>query len=319
MMQEKILDFLKKKQNYISGEEISRHLDISRQALWKHIQELRDAGYDIIAVPHLGYHLVSSPDRLFAFEITSHLATRIIAKKVYYFDTVTSTMDVAMRLGIEGSAEGTIVVAESQTKGKGRLGREWISPKYKGIYFSVLLRPKMLPNFCPVLTLLSAVSICEAIKEKTNLDTEIKWPNDILLGHKKVGGILTELKAEMDQTSFIVIGAGINVNNDKKALLGGATSLREHVLHDISRTELLREILLALEKNYLLLQAEGGAPILEKWRFYNITIGKRVRVICQEKQIEGEAIDIDSDGGLLIRIDSGLVEKVMAGDIVHCR
>jgi len=319
MMQEKILDFLKKKQDYISGEEISRHLDISRQALWKHIQELRDAGYDIIAVPHLGYRLVSSPDRLFAFEVTRHLPTRVIGKKVYYFDTVTSTMDAAMRLGMEGAAEGTIVVAESQTKGKGRLGREWASPKYKGIYFSLLLRPRMPPNVCPVLTLLSAVSICEAIKAKANLDMQIKWPNDIFLHHKKAGGILTELKAEMDETSFVVIGIGINVNNDKKALLPGATSLREHAKQDISRVELLQEILLAIERNYLVLQEEGGVAILEKWRLYNVTVGERVRVMYQNKHLEGEAIDIDSDGGLLVRLDSGLVEKVMAGDIVHCR
>ncbi len=319
MIQEKILDFLKRKPDYVSGDQISHRLGITRQALWKHIQILKDARYDIVAVPHLGYKLISSPDRLVPFEVTRELNTKFIGKKIYYFGTVSSSMDVAWQLGIKGSSEGTVVIAESQTKGRGRLGRNWFSPKYKGIYLSLILRPKILPNQMPLLTLMSAVSICEAIREKTGLTCQIKWPNDILIHHKKLGGILTELNAETDLSHFVVIGIGLNVNNDKKTLLAGATSLKEQKKEEVNRLDLLQEILRKIEENYFVFQKKGGKPIIDKWRDWNITLGRRVRVVCQKQHIEGEALDIDIDGGLLIRNDSGLTQKVMTGDVVHCR
>ena len=327
-MQDKILDFLKRRQDYTSGDYISHRLGISRQALWKHIEALREVGYDIVAVPHLGYRLISSPDRLFPSEIEWHLDTKFIGKKIHYFDVLSSTMNMATELGMKGSPEGTIVLAETQTKGRGRLGRSWSSPKYKGIYLSLILRPQILPNAAPLLTLLCAVSLCEAIKEITELDVRIKWPNDLLIHHKKLGGILTELNAEMDAVRFVVIGIGLNVNNDKKTLLAAVTSLREQKKEDINRINLLQEILRRIEKNYLLFSAEGGpasggqkgiAAIIEKWRQHSVTLGKRVKILCEKAHLEGEAVDIDRDGGLLIRRDSGLIEKVMTGDVLHCR
>jgi len=318
-MQEKIIEFLKKKQDYVSGEEISQRLKISRQALWKHIQELKELGYDIVAVPHLGYRLESSPDRLFPSEISRHLNTKSIGKKIYYFDSVASTMDIAVELGLKGSPEGTLILAEAQSKGRGRLGRVWFSPKHKGIYLSVILKPKILPNQASILTLLAAVGICEAIKEIAGLDVQIKWPNDILIHNKKMGGILTELNAEMDEVRFVVIGIGLNVNNDAKSLIAGATSLKEQGKENINRIELLQELLLKIEENYALFQKKGSQPIIEKWRDYNITLGRRVAVFAHKEHIEGEAVDIDIDGGLLIRRDSGVTEKVMSGDIVHRR
>lgn len=319
MIQDKILDFLKKRPDYISGEEISEHLKISRQGLWKHIQELRDSGYDVVAVPHLGYRLISSPDRLLPAEVSYGLKTKFTGKKIYYFDAVSSTMDIALGLGMKGAAEGTLVLSETQSKGRGRLGRNWLSPKYKGIYLSLILRPKMLPSQSPLLTMLAAVSICEAIKEITGLDARIKWPNDILVHHKKIAGILTELNAEMDEIRFMVIGMGINVNNGKNALPAGATSLKEQKKEGLSRIDLLKSLLQAMEKNYLALQAKGSRSIIERWREYNITLGRRVKVISHREQVEGEALDIDVDGGLLIRKDSGLTRKVNAGDVIHCR
>lgn len=318
-MQEKILDFLKRKQDFASGEEISHRLGITRQALWKHIQELKETGYEITAVPHLGYRLVSLPDRLFPSEISHRLNTQFIGKKIYYFDALSSTMDIAMDLGIKGAPEGTLVLAETQTKGRGRLSRTWFSPKYKGIYLSLLLKPKILPYQTPVFTLLTAVSICEAVKEITGLEAQIKWPNDILIHNKKLGGILTELDAETDEVRFIIIGIGINVNNDKRTLVAGATSLKNEKKESIIRLELLKEILRKMETNYLKFQGKGACAILEKWRDYSITLGKRVKVNFHQRHIEGEAVDIDTDGGLLVRKDSGLVEKITAGDIVHYR
>ncbi|MFH0917687.1 MAG: biotin--[acetyl-CoA-carboxylase] ligase [Candidatus Omnitrophota bacterium] len=318
-MKEKILDYLNKKHDYLSGDQISKHLGISRQGLWKHIQELKDSGYEIVAVPHLGYRLESCPDRLFTYEVARNLNTKFVGKKIHYFDYLASTMDLAMQLGMQEAASGTLVLAESQTKGRGRLGRGWLSPKYKGIYLSLILRPKILPAACPVLTLMSAVSICEAVKEVVGLDVQIKWPNDVLIHNKKVAGILTEMNAEMDKVNFVVIGIGLNVNNDKKSLIAGATSLKQEQGQEISRVVLLQVLLRRIENNYLLLGDQGPQAIINKWRNFTLTLGTRVKVDYQNKHLEGQAMDVDADGALLIRKDSGLMQKVSSGDVTACR
>jgi len=318
-MNERIIEFLKKKDGYVSGDAIAQRLGITRQGLWKHIQELKELGYDIVAVPHLGYKLESVPDRLFSFEVTRDLDTKFTGKKIHYYEAVPSTMDLAMGLGMKGASEGTVILAETQTKGKGRLGRIWFSPKHKGIYLSLILRPKFSPERTPLLTLLSAVSICEAIKEYCGIDSQIKWPNDILIHNKKVAGILTELNAEMDEVNFVVIGIGLNVNNEKKSLISGSTSLREVIGEEVSRVALLQEILRRIEANYIHFDQKGPKAIIDKWREYSVTLGKRVKVYSHREHIEGQAVNIDADGGLMVRKDSGLTVKVMAGDVVHCR
>jgi BirA family transcriptional regulator, biotin operon repressor / biotin---[acetyl-CoA-carboxylase] ligase len=318
-MQDKILELLKRAAGYVSGEQLSGHLKISRQGLWKHIQDLRDAGYDIVAVPHLGYQLVSSPDRLFPSEVSRMLNTKYIGKKLCYLETTSSTMEVAVQLGLEGAQEGTVVLTEAQTKGRGRLGRSWFSPKYKGIYLSLILKPDILPSQSSVLALLAAVGICEAIKEITGIEARIKWPNDILIHNKKAGGILTEMNAETDAVRFVVVGIGLNVNNDEKSLVEGATSLKAQKKEDIDRIALLQELLRRIEANYLLFKTKGAGAIIEKWQAYGVTLGRRVKVLYQHRQLEGLAVDIDKDGGLLLRKDSGLTVKITAGDIVHCR
>ena len=318
-MKERILDYLKKEHEYLSGDEIASRLGISRQGLWKHIQDLKDSGYDIVAVPHLGYRLESSPDRLFALEITHGLNTKFIAKKIHYFDYLASTMDLAMQLGIQAAANGTLVLAEAQTKGRGRLSRSWFSPKYKGIYLSLVLRPKISPSAAPMLTLLSAVSICEAIKKIVGLDAQIKWPNDVFICNKKIAGILTEMNAEVDKVNFVVIGIGLNVNNDRKSLIAQATSLKEQAGQPLSRILILQELLRRIENNYFLLEDKGAQAIIDKWRSFSLTLGRRVKVYCQDKHIEGQAVDIDQDGALLVRKDSGLIQKIFSGDVMHCR
>ncbi|MFA4988148.1 MAG: biotin--[acetyl-CoA-carboxylase] ligase [Candidatus Omnitrophota bacterium] len=318
-MKEKILAYLKGKHDYMSGDDISSRLGISRQGLWKHIQELKDTGYDIVAVPHLGYRLESSPDRLSGLEVSHGLDTKFIARKVHYFDYLSSTMDFAMQLGMRCEPAGSVVVAESQTKGRGRLGRSWVSPKYKGIYFSLILRPRIPPSASPVLTLLTAVSICEAIKRASGLEARIKWPNDIFISGKKAAGILTEMNAETDKVNFVVIGIGLNVNNDRKSLVPHATSLKEQLGHAMPRLVVFQELLRVLEDNYFLFEKGGPGPVIEKWRNSNITIGNRVKVHFQDSHIEGQALDIDNDGSLLIRKDSGLVQKIFSGDVSHLR
>ena len=318
-MKEKILEYLNKEHEYISGDQISKHLGISRQGLWKHIQELKDSGYDIVAVPHLGYRLESSPDRLFPFEISRQLNTKFIAEKIHYFEYLDSTMNLAMQLGMKLAPNGTLVLAESQTKGRGRLGRSWFSPKYKGIYLSLILRPQIGPAVSPVLTLLAAVSICEAVKKVLDLDVQIKWPNDVFINNKKFTGILTEMNAEVDKINFVVIGIGLNVNNEKKSLISQATSLKEQYGQIVNRVALLQELLRRIENNYFILEDKGAEVIIGKWRSYSLTLGRRVKVYCQSKYIEGCAVDIDNDGRLLIRKDSGLIQKVSSGDVMHCR
>jgi len=318
-MNERIVELLKKKDGYVSGDAIAQRLGVSRQALWKHIQELKELGYDIVAVPHLGYRLEGSPDRLFPFEVTRELNTKFVGREIHYYDALPSTMDVAMELGFKGASEGTAVLAETQTKGKGRLGRIWFSPKYKGIYLSLILRPKFEPQNSPLLTLLSAVSISEAIKGHLGIDAQIKWPNDILIHHKKVAGILTELKAETDEVNFVIIGIGINVNNEKKSLISGSISLKEAKGETISRPALLQEVFCRIEANYQELIHKGPKYIIDKWREHSITLGRRVKVYSHRHHIEGEAVNIDSDGALLVRSDSGITQKVMAGDVIHSR
>ncbi len=321
MVNEELLCILRKRADYVSGEEISNHLGISRAAIWKHIQELRNMGYDITAVPHLGYRLLSAPDRLFPWEVKYLLKNKIIAKKIYYYESLSSTMDRAMELVLDGAADGTLVIAEGQTKGRGRMCRSWVSPKYKGIYFSLIIRPEILPQQAPVLTLISAVSICEAIKQQLGVEAQIKWPNDILLNNKKIAGILTELSAEMDLVYAVIVGVGINVNNHKKTLPYPGSSLKEITGYEVSRLSLLQNILSCLEQRYLEFQKQGIEGILDEWRHLSTTLGRRVRLATDSERIGliGKAVDIDRDGSLLIRQDSGLIERVVSGDIIHCK
>jgi len=313
---EKIIHFLKRNEGYLSGEEISHVLNVSRSAIWKHVQELRNQGYDIIAVPHLGYKLISSPDKLLPEEIQYRLKTKAFGKKVVYHETVTSTMDEAFSLGLEGAPEGTIICAESQTKGRGRLGRSWVSPKGKGLYFSLILRPKLPPSEVASLTLLCAVAACEAIKNLTGVNVQIKWPNDLLVRNKKLAGILTEMNAETDKVKFVIVGFGINVNSTKSSLPDVGTSLKNETNKTVSRVKLIHEILESIEKWYSLFNKKGLKPVITRWKELSLTLGKRVRVSDPGGKIEGEAINIDEDGGLLIREDSGLVIKKMAGDVI---
>ena len=318
-MQQQIVHLLKKNPGYLSGEEISRSLKMSRAGIWKYMQELRKEGYEILAVPHLGYKLISSPDKLLPQEIQFQLRTKTLGKKIIYEETVSSTMDAAFNLGLEGAEEGTIVCAESQTKGRGRLGRAWSSPKGQGIYMSVILRPSWPPSEVARVTLLSAVVVAQAVKNIAGVPALIKWPNDVLIHHKKLAGILTELSAEMDRVKFVVVGIGLNVNANLSQLPPGATSLKVEAKRPFSRIEVIQEILREFEKWYVRLDGEGFAPVRERFRELSVTLKKRIRVSDSAGSMEGEAIDIDYDGGLLIRQDSGVIVKRMAGDVLEVR
>lgn len=316
-MNSQIIQFLRKTNDYISGEEISRHLKLSRAAVWKHIEEMRRDGYEIEAVPHRGYRLVSSPNKLSAHELTHGLKTRIIGKEYHYHDTVTSTMDLAFQLGMKNAKEGTVVCAETQTKGRGRMGRGWVSPKGKGIYLSVILRPDMPPTEAPKFTLLAGVALTRAVKNLTGVSPKLKWPNDLLINNKKLAGILTELNSDMDRVKFIVIGIGINVNTSPSQLPTIAVSLKSETKKDINRAQLLQEILLQIETYYFQVKAQGFGNVIKECKDISATIGTRIKLLDADREVEGQAIDIDEHGALIIRSDAGIAIKRMTGDVVH--
>ena len=325
MLDEKILALLREDpESYVSSEELCKLAGISRAAIWKHVEKLRTEGYDIAASPHLGYRLAGVPDRLIPSEIKWKLKTKIFGREIISYRKVDSTNDAAYKLAEKGIKEGTVVMAEEQGRGKGRLGRSWQSPPKGGIYMSCVLRPRMAPNEIPRITLLAAVAVAKSLRKVTGLSAMIKWPNDILIGHKKVCGILTEMKAEQDSVDFIVLGIGINVNTPIRSLPKGASSLKEELRDtnrrtDLSRVEISRKILEDLEAEYHTLKEKGFKPIIEEWRRLSAMLSSRIRVVLQNRTFEGQAYDIDPDGSLVVRLDSGVMEKVSSGDVEMIR
>jgi len=316
---EKILSVFRERQGeYVSGEELSDLLDVSRASIWKHIEKLRQEGYKIDAVPHHGYMFVSAPDKLLAQEVSWGIKTRYMGKKVFSYDVADSTNEIAYDLAKKGAPEGSVVVAEGQRRGKGRMGRSWISPK-GGIYLSAILRPNLFPNDIPKITLMCAISVCTAIRDCSGLDAKIRWPNDILVEGKKICGILTEMKAEQDRIDFIIVGIGINVNTPASALPKVGTSIKEEVGKKFSRIELTRKLLESLEVHYEGFKKDGFAATRQHWRDLSATLGRRVKADLNHKKIEGQAQDIDEDGALLIRLDNGFIERLLSGDVILVR
>jgi len=320
-MRKTIVEMLKCAGNdFISGESIAGELGISRTAVWKHIQKLRDSGYEIISQERHGYKLKDAPDLLLPGEVQIGLDTQIIGKDMDYYPSVDSTNRAAKALAYHGARNGTIVVAEEQTGGKGRLEREFFSPRVKGIWFSVILRPNFLPKDAPKCTLMAAVAVAEAMR-RFNLKAEIKWPNDIMHGGRKLVGILTEMNCEIGKISYLVIGVGINVNIRRDefpdALQPIATSLKElNGGKDIPRVQFFRAVLEEFDKLYRQVSAEGFGMVFELWRRYNVTLGQNVRVISagDGESFSGRAVDLDEDGALVVETAGGR-RTVYAGDV----
>lgn len=319
-MRKKILELLRKSgERPLSGEEISRQLEVSRTAIWKHIQTLKNEGYDIESVPKKGYILKESPNRLFPQEVLSRLQTRWLGHNICYRDSIDSTNTLAKGLANEGCPNGLVVVAEEQGAGKGRLSRGWISPYAKGIWFSVVLKPPFLPQEASKCTLLAAVAVVKAVNKIAGVHAAIKWPNDILLMGRKLVGILTEMNAEFGHINYVVIGTGINTNatpddypEDVKDI---AVSVADAATEQFTRVDLLCDILKNMEDLYEKAFLDGFAPILEEWRKYSCTLGQEVKVMAPDCTYFGKAEDIDEDGLLIVRKVDGTLEKVMAGDV----
>ncbi len=303
----------------VSGADLSQKLKISRAAIWARIDELRSLGYDISASPHLGYKLLGVPDVLHADDLSSRIQTKIIGRDIRVFQETTSTNDVIEKLARDGVKEGAVVFAETQTKGRGRLGRKWISPAGKGLWFSILLRPDIRPQEATQLTVASATALFRAIQSQTNLTPEIKWPNDILIGGKKVAGILTELSAELDQVKYVILGLGVDVNLNAGEfpveLRKSATSLKTETGQSINRAALAAAFLQEFDVDYRRVCDGDFEKVADEWQRHCATIGNNVTVAIGERKIFGRAESLDADGALLIRTLHGHLERIIGGDV----
>jgi BirA family biotin operon repressor/biotin-[acetyl-CoA-carboxylase] ligase len=317
--QGRILEMLRGQEVHLSGSEMSKALGISRSAVWKHIRTLRRAGYHIEAKRASGYQLLGIPSHPTPWEIQAGLGTERIGKRIYALPRASSTNEVAFRLALNGAEEGTMVLAESQTKGKGRMGRLWESPAGVNIYLSIVLRPRLVPSKTPLITLMAAVACAEAIDEATGLIPAIKWPNDLLLERKKLGGILTEADMELDRINFVVVGIGINVNMGRAlfptSITDTATSLREVLGRKISRPALIQAVLRKLEQWYKRLRQGRGEEIRRRWKELALIEGQEVEVASLEEVVRGKALDIDDDGALLVQTTCNTIKRVVAGDV----
>jgi len=312
--------------SYLSGEEIAGKLKISRTAVWKNIKSLQKSGYYVEGSPRLGYRLLEVPDLLYPAEISEGLKTRVIAKRpnlIHHFMEVDSTNNRLKELAEEGVPEGTVVIAEEQTGGKGRLGRTWISPRSKGIWLSVLLRPAKPLEEISVFTLLTAVAVARSIRNKfPGIVAGIKWPNDILIKGRKVCGILTEIKAEADRLHYLITGIGLNFNSTDydfpPELKGRATSIllenNGQLLH--SRKELAGEILREMDVMYQKYLTSGSGEILLQWKTLNITLGREVTIQNLGETFSGKALDIDQCGALIVAGNDGKKKRFVAGEII---
>ena len=319
----KVLEILEKSETPVHASEISKALSISGSAVWKHINELRAIGYDITVSDDEGYLLNKSLMDLRPHAVYKHLKTKVIGRRMRYFESIPSTIwfgkDLAEQGGID-ELHGLVIIAEEQTGGVGRMGRAWVSPS-GGIWITIVLRPKVTIDHLFMLTLAGSVSVARVLRKMFDIGALIKWPNDIIIGDKKVAGILLELGAEGNQVKYCLVGMGIDANisieNLNESIRHMITSISHEVEHEIDRAVLLAAILKEFEVRYdMIAQGEYDAVIRE-WKNFSSTIGRRVRINTLRNSFEGEAIDIDPTGALVVRKDNGKIEKVIAGDCVH--
>lgn len=320
-VRETVLTALKNRNGeWISGEALSKSLKVSRTTVWKQIKSLIGEGYKIDSSPKKGYRISAPIDVLSPEEVCPGLETRVLGKTQYlYFRETDSTNNQARRLASDGFPEGTVVVAETQTAGKGRRGREWYSPRNQGIYVSIILRPVLPLNEISRIPLMAAVATAEALQHELNLNPAIKWPNDILINNRKIVGILSEAVADMDGVQYIVMGIGININNKLEDfpadLRTPATSVLIEQDRPISRIRLLQQLLLRLEYHYNLLLSGNFILTLEKARSLSLVFGQKVKLDSGNEVVSGQALDINENGYLLVRDENGTIHTVMSGEI----
>lgn len=318
-MNNKLIFLLKNSDDYVSGEEISKIFGITRASVWKHIKVLKEMGYEIEGIPRKGYKLLSSPNILLKDEILEKLETKFIGRNIQLYDSLESTNKTAKQLARSSSApDGTLIIAEEQKNGKGRFDRAWKSPK-GGLWFSLILKPNIEPVYCPKLTQIAAATLVTILR-KRNIEAFIKWPNDIYLNNKKICGILSEMKCDIDRIDYVVVGVGINVNVDINSIdsssLDKITSLKIEQNKDFDRTELLVEFLYLFEKLYLeVVEEHDFDNVVSICREYSILKNKKVYLITSQGKEEVTCIGITDNGELLVRDALGNEKQVYSGEI----
>ncbi len=317
-MKSELLKILRESPEYISGQQLCGHFGVSRTAVWKAIRQLKDEGYKIEALKNKGYRICEIPDIMTAEELKSRLHTEWMGQNCIYLESVDSTNTCAKRLAEEGAPAGTLVVADEQTGGRGRRGREWTASKGSNIMMTLLLRPRINPGNASRLTLLMAMAVAEGIQKVTGLPSGIKWPNDIVVHKKKVCGILTEMSSEIDYINHVVIGAGINVNQECFPEEIGATagSLGMELGKKICRAELAAEILGELEKLYnIFLQTEDLSALYQNYNRLCVNRNREIRVLEPGNEYTGTAEGINEAGELMVRRADGSMARVYAGEV----
>ena len=309
-MKNKIIDILRSENNYISGETISKKLGISRTAVWKHIKNLKKNGYEIISFTKKGYMLLSEPDNISPTKIQTYLNTGFVAQNIIYKDEVSSTNDEAKKNA--DMPDGSLFIADKQTAGKGRLGRSWVSPRGTGIWMSLLLKPDIPLSDISQLTLVAGIATSRAIGN----NSMIKWPNDIVIGTKKVCGILTEMSAETDRINYVICGIGINVNTPDfpAELKNKASSILIETGKETDRCSLIAKVMNEFEPLYKKFIREGFSPFCNDYKKSCITIGREINVSYHGKDLSGTAVDIEKNGGLVIDTASQTV-TVTSGEV----
>ncbi len=308
------------RENWISGEQISAKLNVSRAAISKQIKKLRDQGYSIKSASKKGYRLEMNPDLLLPAEIRENLKTRVFGNKdIHYFDEIDSTNTKAKELAEQGAPEGTLVIAENQTLGRGRRGRQWYSSHGKGIYATIILRPNIPPTGAPRITLMTAVAMAKALLSQVNMSIRIKWPNDILVKNKKLLGILTEISTEMDAVNYILVGFGLNVNTPHQdfpsEIRDIATSVFVETGEEQSRRRLLQACLEQFETHYNMFKQNEFGTILQQWKLLSKTMGSKIVVDVLGRKHTGIILDIDDDGVLILKDNENKIHRIFSGDI----
>ncbi len=318
-----VLEILERTKEPISGEAISNELGITRSAVWKQINELRMMGYDISSSQKKGYQITHTSNRLLPYEIHKRLKTQFIGKKMRYLENTPSTNVIGKQVAAEGNIEklnGMVIIAEQQTGAVGRMGRPWVSPS-GGIWVTIILKPHIPIDHIFMITMAGSVAVARAIRKEFDLGALIKWPNDIFIGSKKISGLLLELSAEADEVHHCVLGIGVDVNvpidHFSPDLRKMITSISAELGHEVDRAGFLARILKEFESRYLLLESGEYDAIIQEWKSLSCTLENRVQIRTLKNSFEGDAIDIDEFGALIVRKDSGKIERVIAGDCCH--
>ena len=306
-------------ETYISGQMLSDELHISRSAIWKHMNELKKDGYEIEGKANKGYRIISYPNKLSENTVSWGLQTEWLGKKLIHKQSVPSTQRIAHELALDGAKHGTIVLADEQTQGKGRVEKSFHSKKEQGIWMSIILRPDIPPYLAPQLTLLTATVLANVLDRYADVTPQIKWPNDVLINGKKISGILTEMQAEQDQVLYVIVGIGININQQTsdfpEEIRDRVTSLKMASGQSWDLVPFIQEILQTFETKYNQFIETGFAPVKNDWENYGFRLNERLEIKTGKDTWQGVFLGIAEDGALLAKRDTGKIEKIYSGEI----